>query len=917
MLKRSLSEHAFGCFYGSRRIADVLWGALTMSAPPADPFAADGSPLLRHLRTHLTEEIENRHPRLYRLTDLERLTQTLCPDNLLNSRDLPWLDDMFRQLMISSGDYVCYRDTAVQAYVRMTAEMDPTLLVAWHLSRWIEDSHPHPADVIRVVTAQTRFFAPAAGTSLPMAEGHVHLWGITDDGIALSDVLLLNVLSETALSTAMRDRRIGDTPIRMQQLLNALLDYRVADPSTLGALHNDAQTDPLAQSLHPLLPRRLRPFAESALPHYAPVASRDSLDNPESPLWCRIGLEQAINTKAPNHWLWLHLYLCILYRSRQTPRRYRMAILCWFQMLNDLRRALVMDRQGLTRFSRDYFRSPITRSVPSAMADIGRTLFPHRKDRAELKVSENSLTPERIAQFAEAAGRATNRTLPSPPYIFGECEIPLNTQSRDWISGLEQWHFCFHFSRTQRTRTFRNRAEDLWSKARSLRRVLRPGILWNHQAFLGGAGNPSFTFHPANWLRGLDVAGDENDLRIEWFAPALRWLREEGLHCPERTTPDPGFHFSIHSGEDYAHPASGMRHVDETVHFCQMRSGDRLGHALALGILPLDWVQRQGEMILPLDEHVDNLVWLWHHATLLAPRLDLARQVIPLLERRIRRFFPLTNWDRPPPFLQDQSEDPAWQRQTPPYEIETLVKAWLLRRNCYYRWTRSLSPYDETAPDIRTAVPDIQHLNHCRDDTGMTPVALYRNRHDWLSQSEKEQFVTVRYQEEMPHDHTRLLFRDPPPGSPREGGPPLIDEESREELEFLHALQDHLLDSYDRLGLIIETNPTSNIYIARLNSHSEHPIFRWTPPDETLLEPGAACNRFGLRRGPAAVLINTDDPGITPTTLRTEFALLREAAIERGHGRTMAESWLEKLRIFGIEQFRKNHQPVFIFSEEP
>ena len=113
------------------------------------------------------------------------------------------------------------------------------------------------------------------------------------------------------------------------------------------------------------------------------------------------------------------------------------------------------------------------------------------------------------------------------------------------------------------------------------------------------------------------------------------------------------------------------------------------------------------------------------------------------------------------------------------------------------------------------------------------------------------------------------------------------------------------------MGLIIEANPTSNVYIARLKSHTEHPIFHWYPPDEAALERGAAANLYGLRRGPVRVLVNTGDPGIMPATLRTEFLLLREAALEFKVGRTIAECWLEALCQYGIEQFHRNHLPVF------
>lgn len=59
------------------------------------------------------------------------------------------------------------------------------------------------------------------------------------------------------------------------------------------------------------------------------------------------------------------------------------------------------------------------------------------------------------------------------------------------------------------------------------------------------------------------------------------------------------------------------------------------------------------------------------------------------------------------------------------------------------------------------------------------------------------------------------------------------------------------------------------------------------------------------------VLVNTDDSGIMLATLRTEYALLREAAIDLGISRTVAETWLERLRELGVDQFLRNHQPVF------
>ncbi|MDQ1833713.1 hypothetical protein [Massilia scottii] len=138
----------------------------------------------------------------------------------------------------------------------------------------------------------------------------------------------------------------------------------------------------------------------------------------------------------------------------------------------------------------------------------------------------------------------------------------------------------------------------------------------------------------------------------------------------------------------------------------------------------------------------------------------------------------------------------------------------------------------------------------------------------------------------------------------------IIDHDSDDELRFMHVLQDHLLETYRLGGLTIETNPTSNLYIARLGTYAEHPIFRWSPPDALLLLAGAQYNQYGLRQGPIAVTINTDDPGIMPTTLRTEFSLV--AAAGRGlHPSAGVEQWLNAIKQHGNALFQQNHHAIW------
>lgn len=642
-------------------------------------------------------------------------------------------------------------------------------------------------------------------------------------------------------------------------------------------------------------------------PDWALLAASLSAANPGTADWLLGEFAQAMGRGETNRWLWLYVYLCQRYNEQDTHPLQRAAILCFWQTVNQLRRSLIMDGQGLTRFAERYFSSAMKRKPKGH--DNFRRLWPTAADVAEIKSGPDAFSGKFTRPFAKAITKNTGLSQPKPTYIFGEHEIRPDGKTQAYVQNLERWQFCGHFSRSQPHKQNQRPKPDgkkLWQEAEKLMRNLQSASGWNAPEFLGGNLNPNFHFQPARWFRGLDVAGDENALKIEWFAPVLRWLRCGFKSRPDGERAGTGFHLSIHAGEDYAHPASGMRHIDETVRFCEMREGDRLGHALALGIVPKQWAARQGEMMLPLDEHLDNLVWLWHHASVLSGVLPLAQQVLPLFERRIARFWRLSLWWQVPDLMADKEtsvssvadfEKAPLHHATP----DDLYQAWWLRRNCYYRLGMVGDGWQVTSQEL-CALPDHQELSKHRTLASQ----LYEARHAWLASLTEAPLVIVRMGDETAA-HGGF---HPKPG--RKAGEDILEDvDTPAELDFMHALQDWLLTEYDKLGLIIEANPTSNVYIARLKSHAEHPIFRWYPPDESTLERGAAANLYGLRRGPVRVLVNTDDPGIMPTTLRTEFLLLREAALELKIGRTVAERWLETLRQYGIEQFHRNHLPVF------
>lgn len=923
MIQRTLTEHAAECFFGDKKLAAWLWQNLLQ---PADALESDRWHRLQHDFYHLlVEGVEASYPREHRLTDVRQLMGRMLDGDLLLTSKLPWLDELQHRLLQRNGDLLCYREGEVLAYVRLAAGLDPTLLAGWHLAQWLNEMpQPLAHDIRRVVSAQTAFFAPPGNPSLPFAEGHVHFWGVTADSAILDDYLLtgddLTVNGKENLWHREQHDSLQPLLQRARQLLVLLLE-----PSELPRQTPDEQStspedqnnqQPSRPEAWPQYLKRLTLAMDTPidLPDWGLLATSLSATKLNSADWLLGEFAQAMGRAGANRWLWLFVYLCRRYDEQNTHPLQRAAILCFWQTINQLRRSLIMDGQGLTRFAERYYTAALGRGGDH-QGNV-RRLWAGRADVAEIKSGSLAFKPALVGEIARGLLANASLSLPTPPYIFGEPDIQLDMQALATMQALERWQFCGHFSRSQFHKQNQRPKPDgkkLWKEADKLMRNLQSASGWSAPEFLGGKLNPNFHFQPARWFRGLDVAGDENALKIEWFAPVLRWLRSGFKSRPDGERANTGFHLSIHAGEDYAHPASGMRHIDETVRFCEMREGDRLGHALALGIEPKQWATRQGEMLLPLDEHLDNLVWLWHHANVLSGVLPLAQQVLPILERRIARFWGLSHWWQVPDFMAEHDcsrtnkkvrVKPAVGFEDSPLRHATaddLHQAWYLRRNCHYR-LKSLSEAWPVDSKELFALPDYKEL---RENQTLAS-RLYKARHTWLGTVKEAPLVIVRMGNEA------AAQRRPNPQIDRKRDEDLLEDmDTQAELDFMHALQDWLLTEYDKLGLIIEANPTSNIYIARLKSHAEHPIFRWYPPDESALEHGAAANLYGLRRGPVRVLVNTDDPGIMPTTLRTEFLLLREAALELKIGRTVAERWLETLRQYGIEQFHRNHLPVF------
>lgn len=495
-----------------------------------------------------------------------------------------------------------------------------------------------------------------------------------------------------------------------------------------------------------------------------------------------------------------------------------------------------------------------------------------------------------VRYYLTNKSKADNILYDSSPKICREFRVSPNyiTKEKNLIRSItpfidkkiiENIHFVVHFTRGI------NKKDNKYNKIYLNSRNNLANDINHITSFFTSANNASFTHKHhiekpeieldlRSFIRGFDVAGNENALPIEVFSPALRLLRSGIYRSTNEFTPRIMRPFlTVHAGEDYGHLLSGLRAIDEAIEFCFLEENDRIGHGLALGIDVQLWAKRQRRIYLPISEYLDNLVWCYIQTVKITQLTPHFSSILSLLKEKI-----------------DYWCTKIYQKSYTPNE---LYQAWLLRRN----WPNYKDKENDTIYS-KYWVPDLDIINE--NKVLLEIWQTYLQQDDYPSENIKNRIITIDC---LPnHNLERFSLGDE-----------FYDSISKEELNLYEAIQDFLMVKLNRKGIIIEVCPTSNIYIGRFKKYHEHPIFRWNPPNPKWLEIDAKYNRYGLRTGPMTVCINTDDCVLMPTTIANEHRIIKGTAINCFDiNSLMADVWIHSIREKGNELFKKNHLPIFI-----
>ncbi len=315
-----------------------------------------------------------------------------------------------------------------------------------------------------------------------------------------------------------------------------------------------------------------------------------------------------------------------------------------------------------------------------------------------------------------------------------------------------------------------------------------------------------YLFHTGDLkIKAIDAAASEFNCRPEAFGQAFRFLKHAGMKI------------TFHAGEDYYDIADGLRAIDEAVTFLGMSDGDRIGHAIAMGIDPYSFYRRcERHVIVPAQWMLDNVVWLLFRSA------DWNINLEPATESFLRNQF--HNLYKEIYGSGQSGEAEITERQY----FDSLL--------------------------LRSDYPDF----YIGDPANKTNVTGFSDSWDNFQLLNTRMAALARSKEDICRLFRRYHFD------------PVVRTNGEKVCEFkvcegyarlIEQMQHRMMRRLERKHIIIECCPSSNLLIGSLDKFRNHPAFRF---HEVTQE-----HNHHLK-----ITLNTDDLGVFQTSLANEYSYM-------------------------------------------
>jgi len=363
----------------------------------------------------------------------------------------------------------------------------------------------------------------------------------------------------------------------------------------------------------------------------------------------------------------------------------------------------------------------------------------------------------------------------------------------------------------------------------------------------------------ANRIRGIDAASSELDCRPEAFAQAYRFIkyyRINGKYDNLRDKKDmPVLKATFHAGEDFYDIVDGMRAIDEAIKFLNLDDGDRIGHALALGINVRDfYMSKHRDLMLPKQWHLDNIVWLISRIN--KYNLYQFSGYVSLLQNQFHNLF-----------NEIYGHIPEFTNMS----TDLYYEAWKLRGDDPYLYkTAEYVAYNNTDFWQRCAVNERYPYESAERKKSVANKLYYHYHFDATAKKLGAEIKRFKIEPE----YIKVVTE--------------VQRKFQYEIAATH------------IG--IETNPSSNYLIGTFKRYDKHPLMQF-------FNLGLESNHEKIDACPQLfVSINTDDQGVFNTYLENEYALMAlalEKMVDQDGNKlykpAMIYDWLDRIRQMGLE----------------
>lgn len=330
---------------------------------------------------------------------------------------------------------------------------------------------------------------------------------------------------------------------------------------------------------------------------------------------------------------------------------------------------------------------------------------------------------------------------------------------------------------------------------------------------------------------GIDAANVEIGCSPEVFAPIFRKHRAEiATHY--------NLGFTFHVGEEYLSISSGLRSIDEVIQFMDFKKGDRLGHAIALGINVDKYITyKRKRIVTTLQGYVDDLAWMYY---MLSEDGIEDMKVLFWLEKEFLNYVSKLYYATGKNYL-------SLNQYILSYFLRGDVPEMYLSKNHKYLHEHDKAYYCNLG-------------NKNRKRAIVQEIAI-------------EGYLDYHY-------NSRL----------KQNGAKVIDVEAHYYyIQSVKLVQRVLHRKIYRKGISIETNPTSNKKIGSIEKYEELPLLRF---NKFKLQDFRELENI-------VVSINTDDSAIFQTSISLEYSYVALALIKNGYPKEKVLEYIEYIQECG------------------